>query len=90
MEKVGSEEPVHFLLMNQEHVGAPPVRYPVPASIPDSWRKASIESTFLYVTDQDSRVPEITNILLQTTLFLGMMLALVEMMATHNSKTVFK
>jgi hypothetical protein len=52
------------------------MRHPVAASILDSGRKALIESTFVYISGEDSRVPKITHILLQ--------------IAAHSSKAVFK
>ena len=84
MKKVGSEEPVHFLFVNQKRVGASPVRHPVAESVLDSWRKAFIELA-VYTSNRDSR-----HILLQKThIFLGMTHAIIEAIATHSIPIVF-
>jgi hypothetical protein len=90
MEKVGSEEPVHFLLMSLERVGAPPMRHPIAASILNSRVEAFTELDFVHISSEASWVPEIIHILLQRTFGMVPVLIQVIVIATHNSNAALK
>jgi hypothetical protein len=67
------------------------MRHPVAASILDSWGKALIEFALVHSSSEASWVPETIHVLLQrTNVLVGMIPALAQVTATHNSKTAFK